>query len=71
MQRIEDIKNKASEDLLSYEELKTKHSDLLFEHERFSREYEAVMERSRLYDKDVLEKTKKIKEQSIDLKTLV
>ena len=28
------------------------------------------MERSRLYDKDMLEKTKKIKEQSIDLKTL-
>ena len=70
LQRIEDIKNKASEDLLPYEELKTKHSDLLLEHERFSREYEAAMERSRLYDKDMLEKTKKIKEQSIDLKTL-
>ena len=70
LQRIEDIKNKASEDLLPYEELKIKHSDLLLEHERFSREYEAAMERSRLYDKDMLEKTKKIKEKSIDLKTL-
>ena len=52
------------------EELKTKQSYLLLEHERFSREYEAAMERSRLYDKDMLEKTKKIKEKSIDLKTL-
>merc|ERR1711872_1103144 len=64
LQRIEDIKNKAYEDLLPYEELKTKHSDILLEHERFRREYEAAMERSRLYDKDMLEKTKKIKEQS-------
>ena len=50
--------------------LATDRGHLLIEHERFSREYEAAMERSRLYDKDMLEKTKKIKEQSIDLKTL-
>ena len=39
-------------------------------HEQFSCEHAEAMERSRLYDQDMLDKTRKIKEQAIELKTL-
>ena len=52
---------------MQLEELKTKQSYLLLEHERFSREYEAAMERSRLYDKDMLESNKKTTEITYQL----
>ena len=52
---------------MQLEELKTKQSYLLLEHERFSREYEAAMERSRLYDKDMLESNEKTTEITYQL----
>ena len=50
--------------------MKIKHSELVAEHEKFREEHAAAIERSKLYDKDILNKARKIKEQSIDLKTL-
>merc|ERR1711872_771137 len=70
LQEIEEIKMKSEADLLPLKELKVKHSELMAEHEKFSKEHAAAIERSKLYDKDMLDKTKKIKEQAIDLKTL-
>ena len=70
IQQIEDIKAKSVADLLPLEELKIKHSELAAEHDKFGKEHAAAMERSKLYDKDMLDKSRKIKEQSIDLKTL-
>merc|ERR1712130_269712 len=67
---IEEIKMKSEADLLPLKELKVIHSELIAEHEKFSKEHAAAVERSKLYDKDMLDKTKKIKEQAIDLKTL-
>merc|ERR1711936_926357 len=70
LQEIEEIKIKSAADLLPLEELNVKHSELVAEHEKFSEEHAAALERSKLYDKDMLDKAKKIKEQAIDLKTL-
>ena len=70
LQEIEEIKIKPAADLVPLEELKVKHSELAAEHEEFSKEHAAALERSKLYDKDMLDKAKKIKEQAIDLKTL-
>ena len=70
LQEIEEIKIKSAADLLPLDELKIKHSELVAEHEKFREEHAAAVERSKLYDKDILNKARKIKEQSIDLKTL-
>ena len=40
------------------EELKVKHSELAAEHEEFSKEHAAALERSKLHDKDMLDKAK-------------
>ena len=70
LQEIEEIKIKSADDLLPLDELKIKHSELVAEHEKFREEHAAAVQRSKLYDKDMLDKARKIKEQSIDLKTL-
>ena len=70
IQQIEDIKAEAKSDLLPLEELKAEHTALVEEHNKFNEEHAAATERSRLYDKDMLEKSRKMKEQAIDLKTL-
>ena len=70
LQEIEEIKIKSAADLLPLDELKIKHSELVAEHEKFREEHAAAVQRSKLYDKDMLDKARKIKEQSIDLKTL-
>merc|ERR1712173_431538 len=51
--KIEEIKMKSEADLLPLKELKVKHSELMAEHEKFSKEHAAAIERSKLYDKDM------------------
>merc|ERR1712106_666776 len=70
LQKVEDIKVQSAADLLPLAELKVKHSELVAEHEKFSKEHATAVEKSKLYDKDMLDKARKIKEQIIDLKTL-
>jgi len=54
LQEIEEIKIKSAADLLPLDELKIKHSELVAEHEKFREEHAAAVERSKLYDKDIL-----------------
>eukprot|EP00092_Neocalanus_flemingeri_P001893 GFUD01002020.1.p1 GENE.GFUD01002020.1~~GFUD01002020.1.p1 ORF type:complete len:4147 (-),score=1483.97 GFUD01002020.1:293-12733(-) len=70
LQQIEEIKTQAKAEILPLVELRVEHAELVAEHSKFGKEHAAAMERSRLYDKDILEKSRKIKEQAIDLKTL-
>jgi len=56
--------------MLPMEQLQQDYDDLVAKHEQFSCEHAEAMERSRLYDQDMLDKTRKIKEQAIELKTL-
>jgi len=70
IQQIEEIKSQAKVDILPLKELTIKHAELVTEHDKFSKEHAAAMDRSRLYDKDMLDKSRKIKEQTINLKTL-
>ena len=56
--------------MLPYDQLKKDHEELLEKHNEFSKEHAEAVERSQLYDQDMLEKTRRIKEQTIELKTL-
>merc|ERR1712088_664032 len=57
--QIEQERVKAKEDL-----------KLLEEHEKFSKEHKDAMERCSLYDRDMMAKANKIRDQTIELKTL-
>ena len=70
MEEIETTKEKAVEDLLPLTNLREELTKLKAEHDKFNVEYNLAMDRSNLYDKDLLEKSSKIKEQAVDLKTL-
>ena len=63
MEEIGTIKEKAVEDLLPLTNLREELTKLKAEHDKFNVEYNLAMDRSNLYDKDLLEKSSKIKEQ--------
>ena len=52
------------------EQLRREHAELAARHEQFSTEHASAVERSRLYDQDMLDKARRIKDQAIEMKTL-
>ena len=52
------------------EHLRRDHAELAARHEQFSAEHASAVERSRLYDQDMLDKARRIKDQAIEMKTL-
>ena len=58
------------EKLLPLEQLQKDFDELSARHEQFSHEHASALEKSRLYDQDMLDKSRKIKDQAIELKTL-
>ena len=70
VQKQHQLEAEYKEKLLPFEQLRNDYDELVAKHEQFSTEHASAMERSRLYDTDMLEKARKIKEQSIELKTL-
>ena len=46
------------------------HAELAARHEQFSAEHASAVERSRLYDQDMLDKARRIKDQAIEMNTL-
>ena len=58
------------EQLAPLEQLRREHAELAARHEQFSAEHASAVERSRLYDQDMLDKARRIKDQAIEMKTL-
>merc|ERR1712059_103862 len=70
IQEMEQQKVKEKLDLDILTGLRVNQSTLEEEHGRLQKEYQAAMERIACYDKNMLEKTRKIKEQQIYLKSM-
>ena len=58
------------EQLAPLEQLRRDHAELAARHEQFGAEHASAVERSRLYDQDMLDKARRIKDQAIEMKTL-
>ena len=52
------------------EQLRREHAELAARQEQFSAEHASAVDRSRLYDQDMLDKARRIKDQAIEMKTL-
>jgi len=62
VEKIEEEKENCREAMKPLEELKAQHEALKQEHEQFKQEHTAALEKSKLYDTDLLDKYNKIKE---------